>query len=547
MKSTTKYWLLLIASIILLGQSCAIIQSPTGGPRDTSPPKIKKSDPISGTTSFEGNSIALDFDEFVVLNNLNQELIVSPPLKHKPDFKIKGKSLFISFRDTLEENTTYTFNLGTGIKDYHEGVVLDSNIIVFSTGNSIDSGKVIGSVQDAFTLKPINNTLVMLYSDFADSIPAKEKPFYYSKSKKSGEFLIDYLKHGQYQLFVLEDKNNNFKYDLPNERIGFSDSKINVGDTLQELEYVKVHLFREFISNQFFVGSEIKQYGKILLGFNQPLKSLSLKVLNGDIKSNWYLPEYDLEKDTVWIWTNLEVEEGQSLEIEISDNGVTLDTIELKLKPKPSTEKGLLGLKPSIKIKEKSGIVKYFEDLKITSSNPIIDLNIKGIIIRENDTVGISLNSSGFDEERKEFTLPIKLKQESNYTLYIYKNSFTDIFGLTNDTMKFEFKTLSDIEYASLEVKVENASGSPKIIQLTTESNEEVIRELTVTDGRKIEFTNLSPGKYKLKMIFDNNSNRKWDSGSFIPRKNPERVIYFSDQIEMKEGWDKKITWIIPE
>ena len=96
-------------------------------------------------------------------------------------------------------------------------------------------------------------------------------------------------------------------------------------------------------------------------------------------------------------------------------------------------------------------------------------------------------------------------------------------------------------------MKVENLSGSPKIIQLTAESNEEVIRELIVLDGKKIEFANLSPGKYKLKMIFDNNSNRKWDSGSFIPRKNPERVIYFSDQIEMKEGWDKKITWIIPE
>ena len=320
-----------------------------------------------------------------------------------------------------------------------------------------------------------------------------------------------------------------------------------MGDTLQELESAKIHLFKEFIPNQFFVGSEIEQYGKILLGFNQPLKFLSLKVLNGDIKSNWYLPEYDLEKDTVWIWTNLEVEEDQTLEIEISDNGVILDTIELKLKPKPSTKKGLLGLKPSIKIKEKGGIVKYFEDLKITSSNPIIDLNIKGVIIRENDTVDISLNSSGFAEERREFTLPIKLKQESNYTLYIYKNSFTDIFGLTNDTMKFEFITLSDIEYASLEVKVENVSGSPKIIQLMTESNEAVIRGLTVTDGQKIEFPNLSPGKYKLKIIFDNNSNGKWDSGSFIPRKNPERVIYFSDQLEMKEGWDKKITWIIPE
>lgn len=544
MKSVERSLILLL---MILVQSCAIMQPPTGGPKDIAPPKIKKSDPVSGSTNYSGNGIKLDFDEFVVLNNLQQELIVSPPLKYQPEFKLKGKSLIIGFKDTLEENTTYTFNLGAGVKDFHEGNILDSNIIVFSTGDQIDSGNVSGLLVDAFSLKPVEKVLVMLYTDQNDSTPAKEKPFYYSKSKKTGDFSIDHIKDGDYQIFVLEDKNSNYIYDLPNERIGFLNGEVNLQDSSYKINNVTLQLFQEFTPNQFFVGSKIEQYGKVLLGFNQPLKDLSLKVLNGSVKKDWYFPEYDNEKDTVWLWTDIEVEEGEQMELEISDAGIVLDTVELKFLALPIIEEELGKLKPSINLKEKNGVVKYFENITLNSTSPISKTNFRGVLIRKNDTIQLSEKDVVLEEDRKSLSISQSLEQESHYTLYIYKNSMKNIFGFDNDTLKYSFKTLSDIEYANLEVNIENSYKKTKIIQLINGSDNKILTELKISNGQKIQFLNLSSGKYKLKMIFDENQNGVWDPGSFIPRKQPERVIFFSEELEMKEGWDKKIKWIIPE
>jgi len=536
-----------IGTLLILVQSCAIIQAPTGGPKDIDPPKIKKCSPVSGSINYTGNAIKLDFDEFVVLNNLQQELIVSPPLRHQPEFKIKGKSVIILFKDTLEENTTYTFNLGAGIKDFHEGNILDSNIIVFSTGPEIDSGQVKGHVQDAFSLKPIEKALIMLYHHSDDSIPAKERPFYYSKSKSAGNYSIDHLKNGTYQLFVLEDKNGNYIYDLPNERIGFWNSDIDLGDTSNLVSDINIKLFKEFIPNQFFIGAKVEQYGKIMLGFNQPIQELSLKVINGEVNKDWYFPEYDSEQDTVWLWTNIEIEEDQILEVEISDAGIILDTIELSLQPLPQEEEDLNKLKPSISLKQNNGVMKYFEDIIFTSTTPLNLLNFNGILVHKNDTSIISNKDFNLSEDKKSFYLKKSLKQESHYSLFIYNNSISNIFGFKNDSLSFKFKTLSDIEYANLEVNIENNNENTKIIQLINESKNEILKEVIISSGEKVEFPNLSAGKYKLKMIFDENGNGKWDPGTFIPRKQPERVIYFSEELEMKEGWDKKIKWIIPE
>jgi uncharacterized protein (DUF2141 family) len=387
----------------------------------------------------------------------------------------------------------------------------------------------------------------MLFQKQEDSIPAKEKPFYYSKSKQGGGFSINHLKNGNYQLFVLEDKNSNYIYDLPNERIGFWNGKVNLEDSSNLLNNVNIQLFKEFIPNQFFIGSKVEQYGKVMLGFNQPITNMSLNVLNGTVKEDWYFPEYDAEKDTVWLWTNLEIEEEQVLEIEISDNDIILDTIELKLKSLPKKEEELNKLKPTLTLKDNKGVAKYFEDLTFVSSIPLYDINFQGALIRKNDTIRISNKDIKMGKDKKSFSLSYPLKQESHYSFIIYKNSVSNVFDLSNDTLYFKFKTLSDIEYANLEVKINSADKAKKIIQLMNESNGKIVKEINLTSGQKLMFPNLTAGKYKLKMIFDENQNGNWDPGSFIPRKQPERVIFFSEELEMKEGWDKKITWIIPE
>jgi hypothetical protein len=95
-------------------------------------------DPPNRSLHFEKNRIEIRFDEFVQLNNVRQELVVSPPLEEKPVVRIKKKTMIVDLKSALHENTTYTLNFGEAIADLNQGNVLENYEYVFSTGDYID-------------------------------------------------------------------------------------------------------------------------------------------------------------------------------------------------------------------------------------------------------------------------------------------------------------------------------------------------------------------------------------------------------------------------
>ncbi len=215
----TLYFLLFI--------SCANPSMPTGGPKDVSPPEIMLTTPANYTTDFESEKIILFFDEYVQLSEAASEILFSPPLNGKPEYKIKGKSIEIILKDStlLLPNTTYSIFFGESISDLNEGNVLHNFSYVFSTGSYIDSLSMHGIIKNAFNLLEPENTFVMLYKDNNDTIPFDSlpffvKPFYITKVINGG-FALHNLRGGNYKLFALEDENGNYLYDYPDENIAF--------------------------------------------------------------------------------------------------------------------------------------------------------------------------------------------------------------------------------------------------------------------------------------------------------------------------------------
>jgi len=206
--------------------SCAKIVAPTGGPKDVEPPKVLSSDPPNYSTNFKGDKIKITFDEFIQLKDINQNLVVSPPLDEKPEITVKGKSLIIKFFTELIDSTTYNIYLGNSVQDYNEGNPIENFQYVLSTGEYIDSMSMEGKVLNAFNLLPQEDVLVMLYSDFSDSIPIKSIPEYVAKTDKEGFFQINNIRNDTFKIFALRDANKNYLYDLPNEGIAFSDSAV---------------------------------------------------------------------------------------------------------------------------------------------------------------------------------------------------------------------------------------------------------------------------------------------------------------------------------
>ena len=219
----------LIFMIVFLS-SCGQQIAPSGGPRDSIPPKFVGSAPPPGAVNFKGNRLVLTFDEFIALDNPFEKLIYSPIPKKNPEAIGRLKNVNIELKDSLEKNTTYFIDFSNSIKDINENNILQKFSFVFSTGSYIDTGFLFGKVLIAETGKPDSTLIAVLQNNFDDSAVAKTTPRYYTKLKGDGSYSFKYLKPGKYNLFALKDADGSKKYDQANEMIGFIDRPVIIGE-----------------------------------------------------------------------------------------------------------------------------------------------------------------------------------------------------------------------------------------------------------------------------------------------------------------------------
>lgn len=232
-------YLFLVPCALSLLFSCAQQGNITGGLKDDKPPVVVSSKPANSSTGFKSDNIEITFNEYFELKDIAKQLVVSPPMSKKPEFLIKGKTLKINFKDTLQTDRTYALNFGQALVDLNEGNPYKNFQFVFSTGKTIDSLETSGQVIQLPDNKPAEDVLVMLYDGKADSLPVKTIPLYISRTNKEGKFTLRNLAGGSFKIFALKDGNSNFKFDLPTEAIAFMDSLITpsvmaapVADTL---------------------------------------------------------------------------------------------------------------------------------------------------------------------------------------------------------------------------------------------------------------------------------------------------------------------------
>ena len=199
----------------------------SGGLKDTIPPVVLQSEPQNYSVNFKGQKIEITFNEFITLDNINQQLVVSPPVENRVDVRLKNKTILIDLNNELQDSTTYTLNFGDAIKDNNEGNLLNNFEYVFSTGNYLDSLSVYGRLVNSFDLKPSEDPVsILLYDDLSDSAFLKHGPLYVSKTGKEGYFAMNNLRSDTFHIFALKDLNSNFYFDLPNEEIAFLDTSL---------------------------------------------------------------------------------------------------------------------------------------------------------------------------------------------------------------------------------------------------------------------------------------------------------------------------------
>ena len=211
----------------LFVNSCAQIGAPVGGPKDTAAPILIKANPNNYQTNFNANKITLTFNEFVELQDIQNNFFVSPFQKTNPSVSSNLKTITIKLRDSLLPNTTYCIDLGNSIKDINEGNVFNNFSYIFSTGNFIDSLELKGKVVIAESGKPDSTIKVLLYRNGVDSSVNTRKPDYITFLKGDVSFNFKNLPPDNFLIFALKDGDGNKFYNLKSEIFAFNDSKIN--------------------------------------------------------------------------------------------------------------------------------------------------------------------------------------------------------------------------------------------------------------------------------------------------------------------------------
>jgi hypothetical protein len=558
LKKFYKYIIYFIATILI--SSCAQIVAPTGGKLDKDAPKALKQEPSNGTTNFASKSITISFDEFIQLKDLNNQLIISPPLQFTPDIKTKNRELIIEFdkKEQLKPNTTYSINLGNAIQDIHESTPFENFSYYFSTGNILDSMKIAGKVENAFDTKTEKATLVLLYKNYTDSSVYKALPDYVGKTKEDGTFEIKNISAGSYKLIALKDANANFKYDSESEKIGFVDTLIDVTKNKKNT----VRLFQEPAKKTFIKYSGHNYFGKVLLVLNKPAENISIKPINNSFNETDVFIDFSKNKDSIHYWfRNIEKD---SIIMQVKENTTIIDTLAFKLTKKADA---INNRRNPLKFQltssaNKNQNVELNSEFAINFSHPIEPSTIEKIKNKEIKLVMDSIpypNSkdlfysqatrSGFVIKQKNNSTekPFPFKENSKYSLFIEPGTFTDIFGFTNDTIQLNFKTREEKQYGSIKLKLDVSNKSKNYIVQLVDEKENIIREANTSKADAILFQYLLPKNYKLKVICDDNANLKWDTGNLQKGIQPEKVIYNAETITTKANWDLDLDWKIIE
>ncbi|NNK80753.1 MAG: hypothetical protein HKO93_04575, partial [Flavobacteriales bacterium] len=408
---------LIVISIILLMTSCAQQRSPSGGPRDTEPPKVLMANPLPMSTDFKAKRIEILFDEYVQLNGVRDQVLISPPLIDEPEISLKNsKRLIIDLGDQpLTKNTTYTVNLGEAIVDNNERNVLLENVYLFSTGSFIDSLQISGQILRAVYNDPCEFCMAMLFKgDVPDSSIIGNRPLYVAKADESGKFLLSNLASGDYRLLAFDDLNSDLRID-ENESFGFLDSlvKPSVLDSLG----TEVRISKALSSEPIISFSEWALDGSYLTLSVQGLDSLS--DFRGTASQNVLFTEnLDNVGDSVRLWFSPLLDEEDELIIDFNDGSDTLRIGRV-------SEKDM-----EYQIQAIADLPNQEAEMDIQFSSPLSSLNSDLIqILRDSIPLDFTIT-----QELPSLRFSVNTEwQPGNYQLSLFPGAFIYIYGIDND------------------------------------------------------------------------------------------------------------------
>lgn len=580
---------------------------PQGGPRDTIPPAVVKESPLSGTLNFQGKKVEIHFDEYIQLDDIQKNILISPPQQRPPEVKAFGKTLSVVFMEDLLDSTTYTIDFGAAICDYNEKTPLRDYVFSFSTGDYIDSLGIEGLVINAEDLNPVSGVVVGIHSNPEDSALSTLPFTRITRSDDDGYFVIHNIRNGAYRLYALNDVSRDYLYQ-PGEALAFCDTMLTpyldivaehdtlwrdtvgidltTGDTLftkqidsihtHEVRYYEPHdlvlwYFTEDKQRHYFRGVYREEQHAFTLIFATPQDSLpAIRALrpsetdstrSDSMWVNWLdytLLQASPNLDTLTYWLTDSVAISQDsiymqMTYLVSDSLYNLvqqtDTILVVYRCPRMSQKAREAQerkKRERKLELKTNASSKFEiydTLRIYSAFPLDSVHTEMIHLAHKVDTVLT-------------PVPIRIMEKDSIrmqTCVIAKLEPAESYVLEIDSAACRdiYGICNDAVKANIKLKSadEYANILVRMAQYDPRARIQLLSEKDAVLREQpaspdgTKFEYLAPTTYYLRLYLDLNGDGHWTTGDWLTRRQPEPVYYFPKKLKLRANWDFEETF----
>lgn len=517
-----------IICLLIFGR-CAQQVAPTGGKKDSIPPTLLESNPANKTLNFKGKKIELFFDEYVVVDNINQKLIITPEADNPYSYKQNGMSVSLSFKNQFVDSTTYTLSFGDAIRDFAEKNPAKNLKLVFSTGSTLDSGRVYGKLRDVKTNKPIFDALVGLYNVSDTLNVAKQKPYYFSRTDSSGVFSIENIQTRNYKLIAIDDKNRNMLYNAKDERIGFL-SKTIVAGTDSASYNLDMFLSDNTILK---IQRTIPKVNNYAVVFSKAIEKVDVKFMNNDT-----LP-YMLENGGALKFFNVQPHPDSTLvKLSVTDSLGTITDFEQKIafQVQRGKERQKDPFSMSTKPEGNKPLTNTFTyTLLMNKPVQLLDDSKISLITDSLTHEPLSAFPHTWNPTHTELTIQAKSFAKDTIKWDFPKGSIISVEGDTLSRTLLKHPVLNEENYGQIKGALVNSDTSMRYIIELVDEQYRLIETVYTTP---YTFIHIPQGKYFIRVTADANRNKRWDTGELDKDKQPEAIYYLNDKILLKANFE---------
>lgn len=605
MRPIPKYIAILI--VIIGFYACASTGMPDGGPYDETPPKFVRANPEPNAINNKRKKISIEFDEFIKLDKASEKVIVSPPQNETPEVKVSGKRVLVEFFDSLKANTTYTIDFGDAIVDNNEDNPLGNFAYSFSTGESIDTMEISGTVLNATDLEPVKGIQVGIHKDLNDTAFSKIPFDRISRTDSRGHFNIKGIAPGTYRVYALMDGNQNYLFDSKTEAIAYLDSLVVPSmegavredtiwntidtlayDTIYKINYTRflpdnliLRAFKEENPLQYLIKSERPQLNRFSLYFSAKADTLpTLKGLDFDEKDALVI-ESNLRKDSLLYWIkDTTLCERDTLTLQLTY--LATDTLgqlvpktdTLRMVNKINKERRLAMAEEARKKEEKERKKRARKGDTLRVKTKFLSMNVdapsafdlnRNITLKFEEPVAhidtsaihmaVKIDSLWEDIPfifqtdsilPRQYQILADWQPGKEYRMQIDSLAIQGLYGLYTDKVENTLKVKTLEDYGTLYLNITGA-GPHAIVQLLN-SSDAIVRQQPVSRQNTCDFYFLQPNtQYYIRLFNDDNQNGVWDTGNYEAKRQPEEVFYFPKVWEMKANFEFEETWDVQD